>query len=1815
AGDGHDTVLAGDGDNTVFGGAGDDSIITGIGADSIDGGDGNDTIRGAAGDDTIFGGLGDDSIFGNEDDDSIFGGDGADSIYGEFGNDYIEGGAGDDHLEGNEGADTIYGGDGNDWIRGSYDNDEIWGGAGDDYLWGGFGDDTFHIENGFGNDTIDAEAVDEVNGDTLDLSAVTDDLVVDLTHVNPEIGSFTDGIGVGIFDEIEHIVLGGGRDTIKLADGSGSDTVQAFDMADSGDGTTNDQLDVSGLTSDGGITPVTTADVVVTDTNGDGTGDAILTFPGGESITLIGVQASQLDSAAELESIGIPAVSALDHVVEGTAGDDLINAAYAGDPEGDVIDGNDAADGSNDDRVLAGDGNDSVYGLDGDDSLYGEAGADYIAGGVGDDYIDGGADGDDLDGDDGNDTLIGNIGDDGLDGGTGNDSLVGGDGNDSLWGRDGDDTLDGGAGNDAIYADAGNDSVLAGAGTDFISLTGGNDTVDAGDDDDNIVVNAGAYADGAVVTVDGGTGGVDSDTLNLSSWDAYRNLSTGTDADGDSSSGSVELQDASGNWITVNFSEIETLVLPATDLTPDHIVEGTAAGDLITDTYTGDPDGDMVDNNDAADGSNDDVIYGYGGDDIIDAGLGSNTIFGGDGNDQLYGGSNADSLDGGSGDDSLYSGLGDDTVLGGDGADSIFASGGADLIDAGAGNDTIRFTDADTVLGGDGDDLFRADALVLDGSPIDITGGEGAETAGDTLYSGTYNGDVQVDLTAGGSAADPESGTMQLGTTTVTFSEIETVQTGAGNDSVTGSDGDDNVSTGAGADTVAGGAGDDRVDLGAGDGAQDLLLFSDGDGNDTVTGFEAPADNGDGTFSGQDLLDVSGLTDGSGNPVDVGDVTVTDTNGDGTGDAILQFPNGESITLTGVSPSQVGSDDQLVAMGIPAASGDFLVEGTAGADLINTAYAGDPEGDMIDNGDAADGSDDDYVLAGAGDDSIDAGFGNDTIYGEAGDDEFFLDGALQNDVIVGGEAGEDGQGDRINLSTIADDITVTFTGAEQGTISDGSATTTFSEIEDFQLGTGNDSVIGSDGAEHIIGNYGDDTILGGGGNDTIFSGFDDDSVEGGAGDDVLWTSSGADTVEGGTGNDQIDLGPADGEADVMILSDGDGNDVVSSFEAPIDNGDGTFTGQDRLDVTGLTDASGNPVSAEDVTVTDTNGDGSGDAILTFPDGTSVTLIGVDVGEVSSIDQLVAMGIPAPAGDFIVEGTAGADLIDTAYGGDPEGDRVDNNDGADGTDSDSIEAGAGDDTVLAGDGADTVIGGLGDDSIEGGLGDDSILADEGDDIVFGGDGNDTMFGYEGNDTVDGGAGDDVINTRTSPGTGVPDTGYPGYFAGDSDPANDLDSVSGGDGNDTILTGDDDDFVDGGSGNDSIDAGFDDDTVLGGDGADTILANEGSDLVDGGLGDDLIYGDGTDTLTGPLNIDDATDLAPTNGLDTLSGGDGNDTIYGMDDADLIHGDAGDDWLDGGIDDDTVDGGLGNDTVLGGDGADLLSGGEGADLVEGGAGADTIAVAEGDAAYGQDGDDLFLVGDLGEAGAHDVTIVGGEGDETLGDTLDFQGQTHWSDVTYTNTDPGAGGGLSGYATLADGSVVTFSEIENVVICFTAGTRIATATGPREVEDLKPGDLVVTRDRGLQPLRWIGSRTVPARGSLAPVRFEAGVLGNDRPLLVSPQHRMLIGGHRAALLFGEGEVLASAKHLENGGSIARAPGDTVTYVHILFDRHEIVYAEGAPSESFFPGEAGLSAVEEAAREELFTLFPELRSTSGGFEATARMCLRGPECRLLRLG
>lgn len=179
----------------------------------------------------------------------------------------------------------------------------------------------------------------------------------------------------------------------------------------------------------------------------------------------------------------------------------------------------------------------------------------------------------------------------------------------------------------------------------------------------------------------------------------------------------------------------------------------------------------------------------------------------------------------------------------------------------------------------------------------------------------------------------------------------------------------------------------------------------------------------------------------------------------------------------------------------------------------------------------------------------------------------------------------------------------------------------------------------------------------------------------------------------------------------------------------------------------------------------------------------------------------------------------------------------------------------------------------------------------------------------------------------------------------------------------------------------------------------------------------------------------------------------------------------------------------------------------------------------------------------------------------------------------------------------------------CFAKGTLIETDTGPLPIETLKVGDLVKTMDNGLCPIRWIGHRTVSGLDAMAPVTIEAGALGNYRRLKVSQQHRMLVNDWRNELYFGDTQVLVAAKHLVNGRTIRVTPQPEVTYLHMILDAHEVIYAEGIPSETLHMGSDSVGTLGPAALTEIKSIFPELFADP---KLTARPCLRAYEGRIL---
>lgn len=141
-------------------------------------------------------------------------------------------------------------------------------------------------------------------------------------------------------------------------------------------------------------------------------------------------------------------------------------------------------------------------------------------------------------------------------------------------------------------------------------------------------------------------------------------------------------------------------------------------------------------------------------------------------------------------------------------------------------------------------------------------------------------------------------------------------------------------------------------------------------------------------------------------------------------------------------------------------------------------------------------------------------------------------------------------------------------------------------------------------------------------------------------------------------------------------------------------------------------------------------------------------------------------------------------------------------------------------------------------------------------------------------------------------------------------------------------------------------------------------------------------------------------------------------------------------------------------------------------------------------------------------------------------------------------------------------FAQLASV--SFSRGTHITLASGEqRLIEDLNIGDRILTRDDGVQPLRWIGQTTVRAVGDFAPIKISAGTLNNDHDLILSPDHRLFIYQRSDAVGVGRAEILIKARHLVNGTSVKVMKGGFVDYFQLLFDSHQIVYAEGIAAET----------------------------------------------------
>lgn len=178
-----------------------------------------------------------------------------------------------------------------------------------------------------------------------------------------------------------------------------------------------------------------------------------------------------------------------------------------------------------------------------------------------------------------------------------------------------------------------------------------------------------------------------------------------------------------------------------------------------------------------------------------------------------------------------------------------------------------------------------------------------------------------------------------------------------------------------------------------------------------------------------------------------------------------------------------------------------------------------------------------------------------------------------------------------------------------------------------------------------------------------------------------------------------------------------------------------------------------------------------------------------------------------------------------------------------------------------------------------------------------------------------------------------------------------------------------------------------------------------------------------------------------------------------------------------------------------------------------------------------------------------------------------------------------------------------DRVVPSFTHGSRVATPDGPRPVEALRARDMVLTRDHGAQPLRWVGHSTLDwtalrRHAHLRPILIRKGALGGglpDRDMQVSPNHRLVVRGEAALVPVIGDEALVAAKHLVNNRGVHEVDALGVTYVLLMFERQEIISINGVWTESYQPGDAATQARSNAQRTELLELFPGLRSGMSG--------------------
>lgn len=1470
AGDGDDeiTVVVGDsGNDYYYGGSGVNTLsyqnangiyadmslgqITGNGTDTISdiqnltgSNTGNDNIIGDGADNIILGLGGIDTINAGAGNDTVEAGFGNDIVYASLGSDDLDGEGGIDELRfddlsssvtANIGAGTASSGGDNDEFRNfetyymSNQGDIVTDSTAGDTIYGLDGDDTFNMVAG---DTSDDDIYGGNGEDTIDYSNADNAINADL-----QAGTVS-GNGNDNLTSIENITGTGLGDTI---DGSiGSNDIYGMGGNDTIDGDAGDDYIDAGAGND---------------TVYGGAGDDTITGGAGDDTIIGGIGGDILDGGAGTNNtVRFDDLSAFVNI-------DLSSGTALSSGETDTISNfHNYYMTNHDDFFTESTSSDVVYGLDGEDTFYAVAGDiadDQFYGGNNDDMVDYTNADNAINADFTSGTITGNgtdsitdiegvtgtIHDDILTGGSGDETLIGGDGSDTIRGGVGADSMVGGDGpgvdvlrfddlatgvninislgqaNDGFDTDTfdGFEEIYGSTHGDEITDSAGDDVVYGLSGDDKFIMTAGGTATN---NLDGG-GGVDtidySGAANIVVADLSAFLITGNGTD--------------------NVTNIENIIgsSNADELTgdgEDNRLEGGAGADTFVggagnDTIIGGTGTDKVDYSGASSAVNISLgtTIGHDGDGGTDTITEVEHVIGSTHNDTIEGGSANDILDGGDGNDTIYTGSGDDTVNAGLDDDIIYAEGGTDIINGDAGNDTIY-------------DMGSAHSDTYDG-------GDDVDTL-DYRYNASS---LTVDMT---------NRTIDDGTVTDNYLNIEKLILTNSGDVVTESDGVDDVNLWGGADV--------------------LYLSETDTSNDTFTG-----------GGGNNTINYTSFSLGLNVDLTAGTMT-----GLGT-DIISQFSivrAGDGVdTIRGNSSYNnifAGDGDDIIIAG-GAGNDDF--HGETGSDTVSYEYAGagvtasllsgnasdDGEGgvDTFDSIENLRGSAHDDDLQGDNNANIlYGGDGNDTLEGEGGHDELY--GEDGDDRILAHEGGDDHYDGGDGNDTLVFDMGTTTVDLENGTAVKGTSDDTFANFERYELGWGSDTLYESLGADIVILNNGDDRVIinaldtaddvfhGSGGDDTIdyravnanitanlstgnIIGAGSDTATSfyriytDLGDDVITGSNTHNVISTGEGNDTID---AAGGNDIIVAGAGDDTVLFSSGDDEIDGGDDV----DTLDYSSLVSTS--------VEVDFSDMDGSLYSSLV-------------AGSNSHLVKNFEVLNTGDQGDTVTAGSTG--LTFSSGAGDDEfyvGSTLDNFYAGSGVDYVSFENlvgqnitltldALGDSTVTFSSSANTVtltgvenIGGSdGNDVLTGNGSDNIIYGGGGSDTINAGDGNDTVYGQGGDDNMVGGDGTDTINFSLSSNSITANMEAGTASGNGNDTFSEFENLVGSDHTDTI-TGED------GVAN----------VINAGGGNDTVYASTGSDTLDGGIG-------GNDTLnfsnlSNGATIDLGAGTATGNGSDNFS-----------------------------------------------------------------------------------------------------------------------------------------------------------------------------------------------------------------------------------------------------------------------------------------------------------------------------------------------------------